>query len=108
VLTAWCTLSHTCAQSYTNTHTLSLSLPHGLCGFGVVQETGLIDYDMLSKTSTLIRPKLIVAGASAYSRHYDYARMRQVRGPPPRARAHPCLPVLTASRPFAHAFLISP
>ena len=34
---------------------------------------------MLSKTSTLIRPKLIVAGASAYSRHYDYARMRKVR-----------------------------
>eukprot|EP00271_Cylindrocystis_brebissonii_P000131 TRINITY_DN1017_c0_g1_i1.p1 TRINITY_DN1017_c0_g1~~TRINITY_DN1017_c0_g1_i1.p1 ORF type:complete len:593 (-),score=111.00 TRINITY_DN1017_c0_g1_i1:683-2215(-) len=42
------------------------------------ESTGLIDYDQLEKTAVLFRPKLIVAGASAYSRHYDYPRMRQI------------------------------
>eukprot|EP00249_Psilotum_nudum_P006743 c20019_g1_i1 orf=414-1976(-) len=42
------------------------------------EATGYIDYDQLEKTAALFRPKLIVAGASAYSRHYDYARMRKV------------------------------
>jgi glycine hydroxymethyltransferase len=42
------------------------------------ETTGLIDYDQLEKSATLFRPKLIVAGASAYARHYDYARMRKV------------------------------
>ncbi|XP_024526846.1 serine hydroxymethyltransferase 1, mitochondrial isoform X2 [Selaginella moellendorffii] len=42
------------------------------------ESTGFIDYDQLEKSATLFRPKLIVAGASAYSRHYDYARMRQI------------------------------
>eukprot|EP00879_Flechtneria_rotunda_P011081 GHRR01011578.1.p1 GENE.GHRR01011578.1~~GHRR01011578.1.p1 ORF type:complete len:425 (+),score=121.11 GHRR01011578.1:523-1797(+) len=42
------------------------------------EETGLIDYGMLEKTAKLFRPKLIVAGASAYTRHYDYPRMRAV------------------------------
>ncbi|KAI8469522.1 MAG: serine hydroxymethyltransferase [Monoraphidium minutum] len=40
------------------------------------ESTGLIDYDMMEKTAALFRPKLIVAGASAYTRHYDYPRMR--------------------------------
>eukprot|EP00897_Mesotaenium_endlicherianum_P000796 jgi/Mesen1/10717/ME000090S10173 len=42
------------------------------------ETTGLIDYDQLEKTATLFRPKLIVAGASAYARAYDYPRMRQI------------------------------
>eukprot|EP00775_Hariotina_reticulata_P012162 gene12162-12300_t len=42
------------------------------------EQTGLIDYDMLEKTAKLFRPKLIVAGASAYTRHYDYPRMRAI------------------------------
>jgi len=44
------------------------------------ESTGLIDYDMLEKTAALFRPKLIVAGASAYTRHYDYPRMRAIAG----------------------------
>lgn len=44
------------------------------------EKTGIIDYDTLATNATLFRPKLIVAGASAYSRAYDYARMREVRG----------------------------
>ncbi|KXZ45731.1 hypothetical protein GPECTOR_51g717 [Gonium pectorale] len=42
------------------------------------EETGTIDYDALEKSAALFRPKLIIAGASAYSRNYDYARMRAV------------------------------
>lgn len=42
------------------------------------EQTGIVDYDTLEKTSTLFRPKLIVAGASAYSRNYDYKRMRTI------------------------------
>jgi glycine hydroxymethyltransferase len=42
------------------------------------ESTGLIDYDALDRSATLFRPKLIVAGASAYTRHYDYPRMRAI------------------------------
>ncbi|KAJ8750510.1 hypothetical protein K2173_015660 [Erythroxylum novogranatense] len=42
------------------------------------ESTGLIDYDMLEKTATLFRPKLIIAGASAYPRDFDYPRMRKI------------------------------
>ncbi|XP_026407379.1 serine hydroxymethyltransferase 3, chloroplastic-like, partial [Papaver somniferum] len=42
------------------------------------ESTGLIDYDMLEKTATLFRPKLIIVGASAYPRDFDYPRMRKV------------------------------
>ncbi|KAK9949305.1 hypothetical protein M0R45_004837 [Rubus argutus] len=42
------------------------------------ESTGYIDYDQLEKNATLFRPKLIVAGASAYARLYDYARIRKV------------------------------
>ncbi|KAK6161949.1 hypothetical protein DH2020_001790 [Rehmannia glutinosa] len=46
------------------------------------ESTGLVDYDMLEKTATLFRPKLIIAGASAYPRDFDYPRMRKsLRGP---------------------------
>lgn len=40
--------------------------------------TGIIDYDTLEKNAQLFRPKVIVAGASAYSRVIDYKRMRQI------------------------------
>lgn len=42
------------------------------------EETGIIDYDKLEESAVLFRPKMIIAGASAYPRHYDYARMRAV------------------------------
>jgi glycine hydroxymethyltransferase len=45
--------------------------------YGVVRETGLIDYDMLEAKAKEIRPKLIICGASAYSRDWDYARIRK-------------------------------
>ena len=42
------------------------------------ENTGLIDYDRMEENAKLYRPKLIVAGASAYARLIDYARMRQI------------------------------
>lgn len=42
------------------------------------ETTGIVDYDMLEKTATLFRPKLIIAGASAYPRDFDYPRMRKI------------------------------
>lgn len=40
--------------------------------------TGLVDYDVLQQTALLFRPRLIIAGASAYPRDFDYPRMRKV------------------------------
>lgn len=42
------------------------------------ESTGLIDYDGLAKLAQLYRPKIIIAGTSAYSRLIDYDRMRQI------------------------------
>lgn len=46
--------------------------------YGVVKETGLIDYEMLESQALTHKPKLIICGASAYSRDWDYARIRKV------------------------------
>ena len=42
------------------------------------ESTGLIDYEKLRENALLFRPKMIIAGASAYSRDYDYAKMRAI------------------------------
>jgi glycine hydroxymethyltransferase len=42
------------------------------------EATGYIDYDTLEANAQLFRPKLIIAGTSAYSRHIDYPRMRAI------------------------------
>lgn len=41
------------------------------------EATGLIDYEALERSAMLFRPKLIVAGASAYTRHYDYPKVKK-------------------------------
>lgn len=46
--------------------------------YGVVKETGLVDYETLEKQARELKPKLILCGASAYSRDWDYARIRKV------------------------------
>ena len=46
--------------------------------YGVQKETGLVDYDMLEQVARKEKPQLIVCGASAYSRDWDYARIRKV------------------------------
>ena len=46
--------------------------------YGVKKESGLVDYDMLEKVAREEKPRLIICGASAYSREWDYARIRQI------------------------------
>jgi len=46
--------------------------------YGVSAETGRIDYDALAEKAVEVKPKMITAGASAYSRIIDFARMRQI------------------------------
>ena len=48
------------------------------CFYGVDKETERIDYDAVQRCAEECRPKLIIAGASAYSRVIDFARMRQI------------------------------
>lgn len=46
--------------------------------YGVSQETGRVDYDEMERIALEEKPKLIVAGASAYARDWDYVRIRQI------------------------------
>ena len=46
--------------------------------YGLDEETGLIDYDKMEEIALAEKPKLIVGGASAYSREWDYERMRAI------------------------------
>ena len=46
--------------------------------YGLNPETGRVDYDKMEATAKECKPKLIIGGASAYSREWDYARMRKI------------------------------
>ncbi|HOS49538.1 MAG TPA: serine hydroxymethyltransferase [Bacteroidia bacterium] len=48
------------------------------CFYGVEKATGLINYDKLEATAKKEKPQLIICGASAYSRDWDYARLRKI------------------------------
>ncbi|MEX2591648.1 MAG: serine hydroxymethyltransferase [Anditalea sp.] len=46
--------------------------------YGVEKESGLIDYDKVEAKAKEVKPKLLICGASAYSRDWDYARLRAI------------------------------
>ena len=72
-----CSLSHgyqTPTKKISAVSTYFETLPYRLD-----EKTGRIDYDALEANAMLYRPKIIVAGASAYARNIDYARMREVK-----------------------------
>ncbi len=46
--------------------------------YGVERETGFINYDVVEETAKRERPKMLICGASAYSRDWDYARLRAI------------------------------
>ncbi len=46
--------------------------------YGVKKETGFVDYEQLEKTALEEKPQLIICGASAYSRDWDYQRIRNI------------------------------
>ena len=60
----------------------SLVNPSGILykpvGYNLNKETGRIDYDEMEKLALEHKPKLIIGGGSAYSREWDYARMRKI------------------------------
>ena len=47
-------------------------------GYNLKKETGRVDYDEMEQLALQHEPKLIIGGGSAYSREWDYARMRQI------------------------------
>lgn len=64
-------LTHGSAVNYSG----KLYQPHF---YGVTREGGIVDYEMLEAKAREVKPKLIICGASAYSRDWDYARIRKV------------------------------
>jgi len=46
--------------------------------YGVEEETGVVNYDKMEEVALREKPKLIIAGASAYSRDWDFKRMREI------------------------------
>ena len=64
-------LTHGSAVNYSG----KLYKPHF---YGVTREDGLVDYEMLEAKAREVKPKMIICGASAYSRDWDYARIRKV------------------------------
>lgn len=47
-------------------------------GYKLDSETGLINYDTIKKTALEVKPKLLIAGYSAYSRHLDFAKFKEI------------------------------
>ena len=47
-------------------------------GYNLDKETGRVDYDEMEKLAIEHKPKLIIGGGSAYSREWDYKRMREI------------------------------
>src|SRR5436190_937178 len=63
----------------THGHPLNFSgKTYKVVAYGVRKDTELIDYDELEEIAERERPKMIIGGASAYSRIWDFARMRQI------------------------------
>jgi len=56
----------------------SSGLLYNPIAYSVKEEDGRVDYDMMEKLAIEEKPKLIIGGASAYSRDWDYARMRAI------------------------------
>ena len=69
-------LSH--GYSIPGKHISAVSKYFEVLPYRLIEKTGLIDYDTLESNAKLFRPRLLVTGASAYSRHIDYARMRTI------------------------------
>ena len=53
-------------------------IQYQVCSYGLQKETGLIDYDAMRETALREKPKMIIAGFSAYSRDLDYKKFREV------------------------------
>ncbi|NLA94779.1 MAG: serine hydroxymethyltransferase [Bacteroidales bacterium] len=56
----------------------SSGILYNAVGYDLNPETGRVDYDNMEQLALEIKPKLIIGGGSAYSREWDYARMRKI------------------------------
>ena len=56
----------------------SSGLLYNPIAYGVDEETGMVNYDKMEELALKEKPKLIIGGASAYSREWDYKRMREI------------------------------
>ncbi len=56
----------------------SSGILYNVIAYGVEEETGTINYDKMEEVALAGKPKLIISGASAYSRDWDYKRMRTI------------------------------
>jgi len=70
-------LSHGGHLTHGSPVNLSGKLYHAV-SYGVKEDTGLVDYDQMEEVARKEKPKLIIGGASAYSRDWDYKRMREI------------------------------
>jgi glycine hydroxymethyltransferase len=59
-------------------HVNSSGILYNPVAYQVVEETGMIDYDNMEEVALIEKPKMIIAGASAYSRDWDFKRMREI------------------------------
>jgi glycine hydroxymethyltransferase len=81
--------------------------------YGVKKETGLVDYDQLESIALKEKPKMIICGASAYSRDWDYQRIRTVADKIGAVLfadiAHPAGLIATGllNDPFEHCHIVS-
>ena len=66
--------NQTCRVSHINTS----GILYNPIGYNLNKETGRVDYDEMEKLALEHKPKLIIGGGSAYSREWDYARMRKI------------------------------
>ena len=56
----------------------SSGLLYNAISYGLDEKTGLVDYDKMEEKALKEKPKMIIGGASAYSRDWDYERMRRI------------------------------
>ena len=56
----------------------SAGILYNAVAYGLDPETGMVDYDKMEQIAKEHKPKLIIGGASAYSREWDYERMRKI------------------------------
>ena len=59
-------------------HVNTSGLLYNPIGYNLNKETGCVDYDEMERLALQHKPKLIIGGGSAYSREWDYARMRKI------------------------------
>ena len=59
-------------------HVNTSGLLYNPIGYNLNKETGRVDYDEMERLALQHKPKLIIGGGSAYSREWDYARMRKI------------------------------